>query len=120
MLVVYSASISEGLMLSFEISVVDVVLVLAVIVLLALYITRLSTKSVAEPELSVPSEKGIEKQLKPVETQESIEERQLPTRPQIGSLQCPHHFGYLKKLPKDAPIPDECFRCPRMAECFCK
>jgi Na+-transporting methylmalonyl-CoA/oxaloacetate decarboxylase gamma subunit len=107
-------------MLSFEISVIDVVLVLAIIVLLILYITKLSTKSVAEPELSVPEEKGAEKTSKAVETQKSIDERRLPTRPQTSSLECPYHFGYLKKLPEHAPIPDECFRCPRMAECFCK
>ena len=102
-------------MLSFEISVIDVVLVLAIIVLLILYITKLSTKSVAEPE-----EKGAEKPSKAVGTQKSIEERRLQTRPQTRSLECPYHFGYLKKLPEHAPIPDECFRCPRMSECFCK
>jgi len=107
-------------MLSFEISVIDVVLVLAIVVLLILYITKLSTKSADEPKLSVPEEKGAEKPLKAVETQKSIEEMRLPTRPRTSSLECPHHFGYLKKLPKDAPIPDECFRCPRMSDCFCK
>jgi len=112
--------ISEGLMLSFEISVIDIVLVLAIIVLLILYITKQSTKPVAEPELSVPEEKGAEKPSEAVETQKSIEERRPPTRSQTVSPECPHQFGYLKKLPKDAQIPDECFVCPKMTECFCK
>jgi len=107
-------------MLSFNVSVIDIVLVLAIIVLLILYITKQSTKSVAEPELSVPEKKGVEKPPEALETQKSIEEKQLPTHPQTDSLECPHHFGYLKKLPKDASIPDECFRCPRMTDCFCK
>jgi len=106
-------------MLSFEISVIDIALVLAVTVLLILYITRVSTKSVAEQELSVPREKGVEKPSNADETQKSIEERQSQTKLQDSS-ECSHHFGYLGKLPEHAPIPDECFNCPRMAECYCK
>jgi len=104
-------------MLSFEISVIDIVLMLAIIVLLILYITKLSTKSVAEPGLSVPEERDAEKPSEAVETQKSMEQRRLPTHPQTSSLECPYHFGHLKKLPRNAPIPNECVRCPRMVEC---
>ncbi len=107
-------------MLSFDVSIVDIVLVLAVMVLLILYTTRQSTKSVAEPELSVPREKDVVKPLRPAETQRAMEETRLQTGPQTSSVECPRHFGYLKKLPKDASIPEECFRCSKMTECFCK
>lgn len=108
-------------MLSFEISIIDIVLGLAIGVLLILYITKQSTRSVAEPELPVPKEEDAEKLPEAVETQKSTEEkRSLPKRPQTSSQECPHHFGYLKKLPKEVSIPDECFRCPRMTNCFCK
>lgn len=30
---------------------------------------------------------------------------------------CPFKFGYLKSLPKNKPIPDECFGCPQILEC---
>ena len=30
---------------------------------------------------------------------------------------CPHNFGHLKKLPKNTPIPDECFGCGQILEC---
>lgn len=30
---------------------------------------------------------------------------------------CPHHFGYLGKRPKNVPIPEFCLTCPRMIEC---
>lgn len=33
---------------------------------------------------------------------------------------CPHHLGYLKHLPEDAGIPDECAVCPRIIQCFVK
>jgi len=32
--------------------------------------------------------------------------------------ECRHFFGYLKKIPKNTQIPDECFGCPRMVDCL--
>lgn len=34
------------------------------------------------------------------------------------SKACPHYYGYLKTLPKDVAIPDECLACLRMVECI--
>jgi type IV secretory pathway VirB10-like protein len=31
---------------------------------------------------------------------------------------CPHRFKYLRALPKNSPIPDECFGCPKILECL--
>jgi hypothetical protein len=31
---------------------------------------------------------------------------------------CTHKFGYLKNLPKNTPLPDECFGCPQILECL--
>jgi hypothetical protein len=31
---------------------------------------------------------------------------------------CGHKLGYLKGLPKNKPIPDECFGCPKILECI--
>jgi hypothetical protein len=31
---------------------------------------------------------------------------------------CEHFFGYLKKRPKNTPIPDECLTCSKMVECL--
>jgi hypothetical protein len=33
---------------------------------------------------------------------------------------CLHQFGYLRTLPKNAPIPDECFGCQKIVECLVK
>lgn len=32
--------------------------------------------------------------------------------------ECQHYFGYLKKLPKNASIPDECLTCERITQCL--
>ena len=31
---------------------------------------------------------------------------------------CPHHFGYLRERPKNAPIPDECITCSETIKCL--
>jgi hypothetical protein len=31
---------------------------------------------------------------------------------------CEHFLGYLKKRPKNTPIPDECLTCSKMIECL--
>jgi len=33
---------------------------------------------------------------------------------------CLHQFGYLRTLPKNTPIPDECFGCTKIVECLVK
>ncbi len=30
---------------------------------------------------------------------------------------CPHYLGYLKKRPKNMPIPDDCLTCNKMIKC---
>jgi len=42
-------------------------------------------------------------------------QRPLETSKQVG---CLHYFGYLKKRPKNAPIPDTCLTCQKMIQCF--
>jgi hypothetical protein len=31
---------------------------------------------------------------------------------------CSHFLGYLRKIPKNTTIPDQCFSCPKMVECL--
>jgi DNA-directed RNA polymerase subunit RPC12/RpoP len=33
-------------------------------------------------------------------------------------VKCNHFWGYLKKRPKNTPIPDECLTCDKMIECL--
>jgi len=34
------------------------------------------------------------------------------------NIDCPQYFGYLKKRPKNAPIPDSCLTCEKMIQCI--
>jgi Ca2+/Na+ antiporter len=98
-----------------------------------------TTKTPKTPIVYIENQRNIEHKQEVPKTSEKLEAKktekeQPPTPPPIqtptsrpmsvdmglpkGSSECAHHFGYLKTLPKNTPIPDECFGCTRIMECF--
>jgi len=98
-----------------------------------------TTETPKIPTLFIESQRDREHKeefLKALETLEAqkTEEEQPPTPPPMqtpasptksadtgpakGSPECNHHFGYLRTLPKNAPIPDECLGCTNIMECL--
>jgi hypothetical protein len=72
-------------------------------------------------EKTVKTPPNLEEPLKRVEASKITKEKQ--SSPTSKSLQarppeCRHFFGYLKKIPKNTSIPDECYGCPRMVDCL--
>ena len=71
-------------------------------------------------------EKAVKTSVKQEEPPERVEASKITKEKQSStpkSLQarppeCRHFFGYLKKIPKNTPIPDECFGCLRMVDCL--
>lgn len=63
--------------------------------------------SESQPRLHVREQKEKKKKL-PVKP---------PQKKEKGISGCPHHFGYLTKIPEHASVPQECLTCPRMLEC---
>ena len=65
--------------------------------------------------------RGSEKPLEQVEPQKIIEKRQVPAAPpkhlQERPSGCLNFFGYLRNMPKNTLIPDECLDCSKMVEC---
>jgi Sec-independent protein translocase protein TatA len=104
-------------MLSFELSAIDLILMIAVIILLILYITKLSTKTSTQEKLLV-EEKKTSKEPATETTIPEEENKRLTSKPQRDSTKCPYGFGYLKKLDKNASIPDKCLGCSKIMECF--
>ena len=45
-----------------------------------------------------------------------FEEKQ-KNRKSLEPTGCPHYFGYLKKRPKNTPIPEACLTCEKMIQC---
>jgi hypothetical protein len=85
---------------------------IAVIVILILYITKLSAKPSTEEKISV-GEETPPKKLAATDASPEVEEKK-----QTDSLKCSYGFGYLKKLDRNATIPDKCLSCPKIMECF--
>ena len=121
--------ILEEHMLSFELSAMDLILAVAVIILLILYLTKSSAKPPVEEKLLVESDTSsrepvmeatlretavAEAMIREEETERTVSSQ---LRSQIGSATCSFGFGYLRKLDKQASIPDECLGCPRIMEC---
>ena len=34
------------------------------------------------------------------------------------AVACAHHLGYLKRRPKNTPVPEECLTCTKMIDCI--
>jgi hypothetical protein len=107
-------------MLSFELSAIDLILAVAVIILLILYLTKSSANPPIEEKLLVSKEGSSEKPVTEAALREDEREKlaSAQPKPQSGSVKCPFGFGYLSKLDKEAPIPDGCLGCSRIMECY--
>jgi len=105
-------------MLSFELSVIDVVLIIAVVILLSFHVTRTPKGSNVKSKSSVERERSLEKGKvkdlvsKTSKAKSSLAEEESPVK-------CSHHFGYLSSVPKgEDSIPDECYSCSWMMRCL--
>ena len=70
----------------------------------------------AEPRSNVNDQEKLMGE--PKETGETITENRLKKQSAEGFQNCVHQFGYLKDMPKNTPIPDECFGCPMVMRCL--
>jgi len=96
------------------------------------------TKTINEEPASTPeNEKTPEEDVESIQTRTHVEERARALTQEIQKRKkdketkksfflfgkknfegCTHKFGYLKSLPKNTPLPDECFGCPQILECL--
>ncbi len=68
-------------------------------------------------------EEAIEEEAVAQEEEEeapSVEEekKEIPKVIEPAPTVCPYHVGYLKKRPKNTPVPEECFTCVEMIDCM--
>jgi hypothetical protein len=91
-------------MLSFEITAIDIILALAVLVLFVLYWTKLS---------NIPDERffrGI--------TTNNTSPETFTSYPQNDYTECPRGFGNIKKIGDDGSVSERCLGCYRIMECY--
>jgi len=74
------------------------------------------TVTTSKPEMSAESTETSEKLTVAMDIQKppTASPKPLQARPR----ECSHFFGYLRKIPRNTPLPDECFSCPQMVECL--
>jgi len=107
-------------MLSFEITAVDLVLFVAVIILFLLYLRFSSNFDWLTQEKRLKSFKIVDEET--VERDEVKDEKEKEVvvaraaHPLISG-KCPYNFGYLRRLSNEASIPTECLECSRILEC---
>jgi len=102
-------------MLSSEVSIIDVVLMIAVIILLLLFLAQKRGLRTNESELLI---EGEEESLGEPKAQMKKSQQLSKTRTSEGFQRCIHNFGYLRNLPENTPVPNECFGCPKAMRCL--
>jgi hypothetical protein len=91
-------------MLAFELTAIDIILVLAVIVLFVLYWTKLS---------KIPDERFFQGLM----TKSASPER-FTSSLQNDYTECPRGFGNIKKIEDDGSVSERCLGCYRIMECY--
>ena len=105
-------------MLSFDLSAIDIVLLVAVLILFLLYTSRKPGESRTESGFEPNLDKKRKIPLIKKENSQAKKPKTSPTQPNAESQNCAHEFGYLKDLPRNTPVPDECFGCPKVMQCL--
>ncbi len=78
-------------------------------------------ESQEKPTSTVHDEEPPKRPSQPIDPPKVIKESPVlisPTLTQLRPANCTHFFGYLRKLPKNTSMPDDCFGCPKMVECL--
>jgi hypothetical protein len=91
-------------MLSFELTAIDIILVIAVLVLFLLYWTKLS---------NIPDERFF----RGILTKNTGSGR-ITSNPQNDYTECPRGFGNIKKINDDGSVSERCLGCYRIMECY--
>ena len=92
-------------MLSFELSAIDIILSISVVVLFIMYMIKLPTKKYEEKSFRQPKVTAAAPK-RPVAT------------PQRDSAECPRGFGNIRMLGKDNSVSERCLGCYRIMECY--
>lgn len=103
------------MLFSFDVTAIDIVLMVAVLVLLALFIAQKRGQVRAAPHSAAWGEHATERRA--TVAQARVEERPLKRR-SAGFEKCIHDFGHLRNLPQNTAVPDECFGCPQVMRCL--
>ena len=95
-------------MLAFELSAIDLILSIAVVVLLLMYVTKM--------EPSQPQQTSFFKQLKKLRNAKNIKLPKIQIHTEYA--ECPRGFGNIKRIGEDNSVSERCLGCYRITECY--
>ncbi len=95
-------------MLTFEVSAIDLILSVAVVVLLIIYITKLEPK--------YPDQTSFLKHLKKADQKPEIQKQKVQVKNDYA--ECPRGFGNIRKIGEDNSVSERCLGCYRIMECY--
>ena len=91
-------------MLSFELTAIDIILVIAVLILVMLYWTKLA---------NIPDERIFRGILT-----KNTQPEEFVSYPQNDYTECPRGFGNIKKINDDNSVSERCLGCYRIMDCY--
>ena len=95
-------------MIEFELSAIDIILAIAVVVLLVLYLKHFSQ----------PSLKNKVKQKNVIVNTEKPTNQNIPKPKREDYAECPRGFGKIKNLSNDNSVSERCLGCYQIMECY--
>jgi len=91
-------------MIPFELTAIDLILTIAVIILIILYWTKLS---------KIPEEPIFRGSI----ARNTIPEK-VTSNPQSDYTECPRGFGNIRKIGDDGSVSERCLGCYKIMECY--
>lgn len=92
-------------MLTFELSAIDLILAVSVVILMVLYITKL------DPQYQ--EQTSLLKQIK-----KTTKSKNFKVQVQSNYSECPRGFGNIKRISEDNSISERCLGCYRIMDCY--
>lgn len=94
-------------MIEFELSAIDIILAIAVVVLLILYLKHFSPPSL-----------GSKVKQQQVVSTGNREKQNIPKPKKEDYSECPRGFGKIKNLSEDNSVSERCLGCYQIMECY--
>jgi hypothetical protein len=107
-------------MLSFELSAIDIILVISVVVLFILYLNKTSVGKHEKITLKKPTFRRPSLNLNTKKTKYTNEINTEISEPvsQRDFTECPRGFGNIKKLNSDNSVSERCLGCYKIMDCY--
>lgn len=98
---------------------IDPIILISVLILVTVTLYILILKKLAPKSISSEITPKQDSKVNDAKQTENLSENPSEAiQSKQTTFECSHHFGYLRTVPKNTPLPDECLGCPRIVKCL--